>query len=100
MNTYLVDEAVLSDFVESLSPGLPADAKKAMMDKLDHQILKSILGALTPEQGGELDKLLKENPDDPDAFEGFFTERNLSLEKIVTNAMVEFKNDFEKGGKK
>lgn len=98
MNTYLVDEAVLSDFVDTLSPGASADVKKAMVEKLDHQILKAILVCITPEQGGELNKLLEEKPDDPDAFEGFFKKHNIDLEKVVTDAMVEFKNDFEKGG--
>ncbi|MBR3270087.1 hypothetical protein IKG07_02465 [Candidatus Saccharibacteria bacterium] len=100
MNTYLVDEAVLGDFVETLSPGVSADVKKKMTEKLDHQILKAILAELTPEQGGKLNKLLKENPDDPDVFEGFFKEQGIDLEKIVANAMIEFKNDFEKGGEK
>ena len=106
MESYIVDESVLGEFVDALLkekyPNEPveahADLRKVAIAKLNHQILKAILGSLTPEQGAELNKLLDENGEDPEAFENFFKDRNLDLEKIITDAMVEFKNDFEKGG--
>ena len=107
MESYLVDEAVLGEIVDALLkekyPDQPvedhASIKKDLIKKLDHQILKAVVSSLTPEQGKELDQLLEKDSSDPVAFENFFKERNIDLEKIVTDVMESFKNDFMKGDK-
>lgn len=106
MESYLVDEAVLGETADALIkgkyPGEPlekyADLKKSLMGKLDHQIIKAIVGSLTEEQGEELNKLLSENTSDPDGFDDFFAKNNINLEEIIKNAVQNFKADFEKGG--
>ena len=105
MNKYLIDEAVLGEAAEALIrekyPGdsleKHADQKTALMEKLDHQISKAIIGSLTPEQGEELNKVLDDTTN-PNGFDDFFKEQDIDLQKIITDAVVEFKNDFLKGG--
>ena len=105
MNTYLVDEAVLGEFVDGLLkekyPNEPvekhADLKQGLVDKLDLQITKAIVGSLTEEQGEELSKLLDEDTSSPDTFENFFKKHNINLEGVIKDAMISFKDDFEKG---
>lgn len=105
MESYTIDSAVLEQIVDSLisekypNSTPPAGLKKQAMRALDNQILRDILMALTKEQGQELNALLDQNDSSPEAFENFFKERNIDLEKILENTMVKFKQDFLEGGK-
>lgn len=107
MDSYLIDEAVLGQFVDSLLeekyPGQPADAhadvKKHAISALDHQILKAIFAKLTPEQGKELDDLLKDASSDSTTFENFFADYHIDLETIIKDAMLDFKTKFMEGEK-
>lgn len=106
MESYLVDKAVLGEFVDNLIsakyPDQPADKyanlREDAIKALDHQILRAIIGKLTKEQGAELNKLL----DDPNATEATFTEffeqRHINLEETIKDAMVNFRDNFLKGG--
>lgn len=106
MNKYLIDEAVLGEAAEALIrekyPGdsleKHADQKTDLMEKLDYQISKAIIGSLTSEQGEELSKVLDDTTN-PDGFDGFFKKHNIDLQKVITDTIVKFKNDFLKGGK-
>lgn len=100
MNTYLVDEAVLSEAADALIKENPAMQKADLMQKLDHQITKAIVGSLTEEQGAELEKLLDENATDPTAFDDFFAKHNINLEEVIKKAVVDFKKAFDEGGAK
>lgn len=108
MESYLVDEAVLGEIVDALLkekyPNQPteshADIKKSLVKKLDQQILKAVVGSLTPEQGSELNAILEKDSQDPVAFENFFKDHDIDLEKIVTDAMAAFKEDFMKEDKR
>ena len=105
MDSYIIDEQVLGDFVDALLkekyPGEPVEAhaeiKEQAKKDLDHQVLKAILGGLTQEQGTELNRILKENSSDEEAFASFFEEQGINLEKVITDAMASFKEDFMKG---
>ncbi len=105
MESYLIDSAVLEQIVDSVinekypNKKVPAEFKKKAMLALDNQILRDILANLTRQQGQELNALLDKNDSDPEAFESFFKERGIDLEKIIENAMVKFKKDLEEGGK-
>ena len=107
MESYLVDEAVLGKIADALLiekyPNEPveshADIKKNLVKKLDHQILKAVIGSLTPEQGNELNELLKKDDSNPDTFEDFFKDRDIDLEKAIADAIVSVKDDFMKGDK-
>lgn len=106
MNTYLVDEATLSEladaFIREKYPNEPvenhADIKTDLMAKIDHQILKSIIGSLTPEQGGELEKLLDDENSEPSAFDAFFKKYNINLEDTFKNVILNLKEEFLRGG--
>ena len=105
MESYLVDEAVLGQFADALIkekyPNDPAEKhaelKQTLMKKADHEVLRTIIGNLTPEQGGELERLLDENDTDPAVFTKFFEKHGIDLEKILRNAMSKFKENFLKG---
>ncbi|MBQ3280464.1 hypothetical protein IJG92_02305 [Candidatus Saccharibacteria bacterium] len=97
MNKYLVDEAVLSEAADALLKENPAMSKADLMQKLDHQITKAIVGSLTEEQGAELEKILDEGATE-DAIDDFFAKYNINLEEVIKNAILEFKKDFDEGG--
>lgn len=105
MNKYLIDEAVLGEAAEALirekypddSLEKHADQKTDLMNKLDHQISKTIIGSLTPEQGEELSEVLDDTTN-PNGFDEFFEKHNIDLQQAITDAIVSFKDDFMKGG--
>lgn len=105
MESYLVDQEILEQFADYLIsekyPDQPvsahANTKKEIMRGVDHQILKNILGNLTKEQGAELNLLLDKSENE-NAFKAFFAHRGIDLEKILENTMVDFRNNFLKGG--
>lgn len=105
MESYLVDEQVLGDIVDALIkekyPDDPIenhqDIRRDAIKSLDHQIVKSIIGKLTKDEGAELNRLLNENTEDPSVFDEFFEKHNIDLQATITDAMVSFKNQFLKG---
>ncbi len=107
MNTYFVDEAVLSETAEALIkekyPGEPlekhAALKTDLMKKIDHQISKAFIGSLTQEQGEELAEIMDKNPESEEALDDFFQRHNIDLQTVFTNVMIDLKNDFLKGDK-
>lgn len=104
--SYLVDKSVLGQIVDTLIsekyPGEPAEKytnlKADAIKALDHQILKSILGSLTKEQGSELSKLLDKKDSDPATFANFFEKNHINLEEVMASTILKFKADFLKGG--
>lgn len=105
MESYLVDEKVLGEivdaFIKEKYPDQPISnydsIRKDAVKSLDHQILKAILGQLTKEQGAELNHILN-GPHDESTLEDFFNKYDINLETTITDAMVDFKNAFLKGG--
>lgn len=105
MNNYLVDESVLGQFADALikekfpdDTAAHADLRNALMAKTDHQIIKSIISNLTEEQGAELSKLLDSDTTAPEDFDKFFEKYGVNLEEVIKTAMLEVKDEFEKGG--
>ncbi|MBR2659512.1 hypothetical protein IKD60_02000, partial [Candidatus Saccharibacteria bacterium] len=96
MESSLVDQAVLGQFVDALigekypnQPNAVSDgARKDAIRALDYQILKAILGSLTKEQGGELSQLLKKEDSDEATFENFFKSHNIDLENVIKSVMT------------
>lgn len=99
MNKYLVDEAVLSEAADALIKENPTMSKTDLMQKLDHQIIKAIVGSLTEEQGAELEKILDGDTTE-EAIDDFFAKYNINLEEIIKNAVLDFKKEFDEGGAK
>ena len=106
MESYLVDKAVLGEFIDALIsqkfPNEPASKYSALKEDaikaLDHQILKSIIGKLTKEQGGELNRLLDKPESDEKTFADFFSSHHIDLESTIKDTMVNFRDAFLKGG--
>ena len=106
MESYLVDPAVLGEFMDALIsekyPDQPASdhtsEKEDAIRALDHQILKAILANLTEEQGSELNQLLDNEGSDESTFEEFFKKHNIDLKKTIEDTMVKFRDDFLRGG--
>lgn len=106
MESYLVDKAVLGEFVDNLIsakfPGQPVENYSGLREEaikaLDHQILKSIIGQLTKEQGTELNQLLDAENSTEETFLEFFEHHNINLEETIKDTMVNFKDEFLKGG--
>ena len=104
--SYLVDQSILGQLVDALIsekyPGEPAEKYQNLradaIKALDHQILKSILGSLTKEQGSELSQLLDKKDSDPAVFAAFFEKNHINLEEVMASTMLKFKEDFLKGG--
>ncbi|MBQ8984956.1 hypothetical protein IJ076_00125 [Candidatus Saccharibacteria bacterium] len=105
MESQLVDPAILGQFVDALIsekyPDQPetnfANLREKAIKALDFQILKSILGSLTKEQGAELNQLLDNPSSDETTFENFFKDYGINLEAVLKDTMVKFKDDFMKG---
>lgn len=106
MESYLVDEAILGEFVDALIkekyPNDPADAhtdiRGEAIKNLDFQILKAIITRLTKEQGAELAKLAEKDDTEPAAFEEFFNRCHIDIETVLKDTMANFKDEFLKGG--
>lgn len=105
MESYLADEATLGQIVDSFIaekyPNQPlenfASVRKNAIKSLDHQILKSILGQLTKEQGAELSHIL-DGPHDESDLEGFFAKYHVDLQDTISRTVKDFKTAFLKGG--
>ena len=102
MDSYLIDEAVLGQFVDTILeekyPGEPAadhaDVRKDAIAALDHQILKAIFAQLTPELGKELNDLLDDPSSDETVFTNFFSDHHINLEEVIKDTMQKFKANF------
>lgn len=105
MESYLVDPAVLGEFVDTLIaekyPDGPAEKYAGIREEsvkaLDHQILKTILGTLTKEQGAKLSRLLDDQNTTEQTFADFFKNNNIDLEAALRDTMVNFRETFLKG---
>ena len=105
MESYLLDPAVLGEFVDALIaekyPGQPAENHTAIREEsikaLDHQLLKTMLGTLTKEQGAKLNQLLDDRNSNEQTFADFFKNNGIDLEAALRDTMVKFREDFLKG---
>lgn len=106
MESYLVDKAVLGEFVDKLLgakfPNQPlekySDLREDAIKALDHQILKSIIGKLTKDQGAELHRLFNDPATTEDTYLEFFKRHDIDLEATIRDTMVNFRDEFLKGG--
>ena len=107
MEDYLLDRETLEKFVDELMKKrpLPVDDaeelskyKEEQMKALDDHIAKSIIGSLTESQGTELERLLDDEQENPEAFQEFFQSHNINVEKIITKAVESFSAQFLEGG--
>ena len=106
MNDYLIDYEVLAKFIDKLIaekyPNQPTAELQTLREdsirKLDDKIGKEILGALTDEQGVELDRILDDPSATPEAYREFFNKSGINVEQRMASIMQNFAQEFL-GGK-
>lgn len=103
MDDYLIDRETLSQFVDELikqkSPSVSnpeelSSLKEQSIKELDDQVGLAIFGSLTEEQAAELDQLLDNDDGDPKPYQDFFVKIGLDVEKIITDTMKAYAENF------
>ena len=106
MELYLVDEAVLIEFVDALLREKYSDSpidnydsvERKAVRTLDQQISEAILGSLNAEQVVELERLLDDSSAKPSMFQDFFNNNGIDLQKIIEDTMANFRSEFLREG--
>lgn len=103
MNDYLIDQEVLSQFVDELikKKALPVNSPEELnnlrensIKELDRRIGRAIFGRFTKEQNGEFNQILDKPGVTENDFQNFFEKHNFNIEKILTNTMEAFGKEF------
>lgn len=107
MDNNLINRETLSQFVDELIKRKPlpidsaedlANLREDAIKALDDRIGMAIFGKFTEEQSQEYNQILDRGEENPDVFEDFFNRAGLDVEKIITETMDEFANEFLEGG--
>lgn len=102
MDNYFIDRETLSELVDGLIKKKPlAVDNTEELDKireeaiasLDDKIVAALFGNLTEEQDTELNRLLDSDASE-DEYQEFFDKIGLDMEKIITNTMEQFAQEF------
>lgn len=106
MENYLVDRETLAQAVDELMKQKPLSAnsaeelndirEKAIRD-LDDRIGMAVFGGLSKEQLIEFDRLL-DSEDREEVYQKFFNDAGVDLQKVISEAIVSFRDEFL-GGK-
>ena len=107
MEEYLIDRETLGKVIDELMKQRPLPVDNAeelnafrekQMRDLDDSIIDALFSGLNEEQTAGLNQLLDQETENPDVFRNFFSEQNIDVEQIVTNAMQSFSTNFLAGG--
>ena len=107
MEDYLLDRETLEKFVDELikKRPLPVDNaeelsnyREAQIKALDDHITKALFGSLNESQAAELEKLLDDEQENPDAFQEFFHSQGIDVNKTITEAAESFGAQYLEGG--
>lgn len=100
---YLVDEAILGQFIDELIKRKPlavssaeelAEFRTKSMHELDDRILQAVLSSLTEEQGRELDQILDSDTGAPEPYQEFFAKNGIDVEKLSTDVITQYAQEF------
>lgn len=103
MDNYLIDREALSQFVDELmkQKPMPVDTPEQLttlrenaIKDLDDRIGLAIFGSLPEEQLDQINQLLDDSGSSPEAFQEFFNNAGLDLQKIISNTMTTFGKEF------
>lgn len=106
MDNYLIDRETLGQFVDELIKQKPLDVnnteelnnlREESIKALDKAIGVAIFSHFTEEQNTEFNQLLDRDAPEED-YQAFFDQTGLDLEKITTEAMQKFAQEFLEGG--
>lgn len=107
MDNYLMDRETLGQFVDELikTKALPVDdtaeleaLREREMKALDDRVINEVFGRLSDEQAAELNQLLDREEESTEAFEEFFQNAGIDVEKIIEQTMQDFATEFLGGG--
>ncbi len=99
----LVDEAILGQFIDELIKRKPlavssaeelAEFRTKSMHELDDRILQAVLSSLTEEQGRELDQILDSDTGAPEPYQEFFAKNGIDVEKLSTDVITQYAQEF------
>jgi len=103
MDEYLIDREILEQFVDELMkqkplPANTAEELNALREKnikaLDDQIAKAVFGSLTAPQLEAINKILDSGEENPEVFQEFFQNAGVDLQKITSETMTKFSEQF------
>lgn len=102
MENYLIERDVLGKVVDDLIaekfPDRPSSELETLREdsikKLDDKIGKAVFGSLNKEQLKKVNEMLDEDIDDAAAFEMFFEEAGVDLNKVISDTITDFGQEF------
>ena len=106
MDNYLIDREALGQFFDGLmkQKPMPADTPEQLtalrenaIKELDDRIGLAIFGSLSEEQLDQINQLLDNSESSPEAFQKFFSDAGLDLQKIISDTMTTFGKEFLEG---
>lgn len=106
MDNYLTDREALGQFIDELIKQKPLDVanteelnnlREESIKALDKAIGVAVFSHFTEEQNTEFNQLLDRDAPEED-YEAFFARTGLDLERITTDTMQKFAQEFLEGG--
>ncbi len=103
MNSYIIDQEVLGQFVDELMKKKPLSANTAeelndfrskTMKDLDNSINVAIFNSLPTEKLAEFENLLDDKNTSPDIFQRFFSDSGVDLQKVTDDTLNAFTKKF------
>ena len=102
MENYLIERDVLGKVVDDLIakkfPDQPSPELETLREdsikKLDDKIGMAVFGRLNKEQLAKVNEMFDEDVDDPTSFEAFFEEAGVDLNKVISDTITEFSQEF------
>ncbi len=89
----VVDDLIAEKFPDRPSPELET-LREDSIKKLDDKIGRAIFGRLNKEQLAKINEMFDEDVDDPAAFDAFFKEAGVDLNKVISDTIIEFGQEF------
>lgn len=102
MDNYLIDRETLGQFIDGLIKKKALDVssadelnqlREAKIRELDDRIGMAIFGSFTKAQNDEFNQLLDQDAT-TEKYDEFFTKHNINEEKIMTETMQKFAEEF------
>lgn len=103
MDDYLLDRETLGEFIDALIKKKPLAVnnpeelntlRERSMKELDDRIGTAVFGVLDEEQLRQMNVLLDNKDETPEAFTKFFQDNNVDIEGVVDGALKAYEQEF------
>ena len=91
MDNFINDLLVQTGAQSSADPEVEAELKAELTERCANLINKRLIEALTDDQTGQLNNMLDNNPNDPEAFQQFITDSLPNKDQVVAATLYEFR---------